>query len=64
MTRDEAKKILGEGATEEQVTNLLNSFHSAEKTKNDKFPMILFEIRTYFMYNRMAVTKKGGNWIE
>lgn len=36
MTREEAKKILGEGATEEQVTNLLASFHSVEKAKNDE----------------------------
>lgn len=36
MTRDEARKILGEGATEEQVTNLLASFHSIEKAKNDE----------------------------
>ena len=36
MKRDDIKKILGEGATEEQVTNLLNSFHNAEKVKNDE----------------------------
>ena len=33
MTRDEAKKILGENATEEQVTNLLNSYHLKETEK-------------------------------
>lgn len=36
MNRDEARKILGEGATEEQVTNLLNNFHTIEKAKNDE----------------------------
>jgi len=36
MTREEARKILGEEATEEQVTNLLASFHGIEKTKNDE----------------------------
>lgn len=36
MTRDDARKILGEEATEEQVTNLLASFHGIEKTKNDE----------------------------
>ena len=36
MTRDEARKILGEGATEEQVTNLLASFHTMEKSKNEE----------------------------
>ena len=36
MTRDDARKILGEEATEEQVTNLLASFHGIEKAKNDE----------------------------
>lgn len=33
MTREEAKKILGENATEEQVTNLLNNYHVEESAK-------------------------------
>lgn len=33
MTRDEAKKILGEEATEEQITNLLNNYHIQESAK-------------------------------
>lgn len=33
MNREEARKILGEGATEEQITNLLNSWHIQESTK-------------------------------
>jgi len=33
MTRDEARKILGENATEEQITNLLNNFHVQESAK-------------------------------
>lgn len=47
MTRDEAKKILGENATEEQVTNLLNTLHNQtnalkkeleeEKAKQSKY---------------------------
>lgn len=38
MTRDDARKILGDGATEEQVTSLLNSIHNevAEKDKQIK----------------------------
>lgn len=31
MDREKAKKILGEGATEEQVTNFLNEWHIAKK---------------------------------
>lgn len=33
MTRDEAKKILGEGATEEVITNFLNNYHVEESSK-------------------------------
>ena len=51
MTRDEAKKILGEGATEEQVTNLLNSFHSAEKSKNDEIANLKNQISQFSDYD-------------
>ena len=40
MTRDDARKILGEEATEEQVTNLLASFHGIEKAKNDEINVL------------------------
>lgn len=33
MTRDEARKILGEQATEEQITNLLDNYHVQESAK-------------------------------
>lgn len=33
MTRDEAKKILGEGATEEVITNFLDNYHVEESSK-------------------------------
>ena len=33
MNREEARKILGEGATEEQITNLLNNWHIQESSK-------------------------------
>lgn len=36
MTREEAKRILGENATEEQISNLLNSFHNSLKAKEDE----------------------------
>lgn len=35
MTREEAKKLIGENATEEQVTNILNVFHSKENEIKD-----------------------------
>lgn len=36
MTREEVKKILGEDATDVQISNFLNYHHSYEKTKNDE----------------------------
>lgn len=51
MNRDEARKILGEGATEEQITNLLNSFHSAEKSKNDKIATLESQLQQYSDYD-------------
>ena len=33
MTREEAKKILGEEATEEQITNLLDNYHVQDSAK-------------------------------
>lgn len=33
MNRDEARKILGEEATEEQITNFLNNYHNNENAK-------------------------------
>ena len=33
MTREKAREILGEGATEEQITNLLNNYHLEESAK-------------------------------
>ena len=33
MNREEAKKILGEGATEEVITNFLNNYHIEESAK-------------------------------
>lgn len=36
MNRDKARILLGEGATEEQITNLLNEFHNASKAQNEQ----------------------------
>ena len=33
MTREEARKILGEGATEEQINDLLTNYHVEESSK-------------------------------
>lgn len=36
MTRERAKEILGEGATEEQITTFLNQYHQDMKSKDDE----------------------------
>lgn len=51
MTRDEARTILGEGATEEQITNLLAQFHSIEKAKNTEINNLKTELGKYSDYN-------------
>lgn len=51
MKRDDIKAILGEGATEEQITNLLNTFHNANKTKDDEISRLNSEITKYSDYN-------------
>ena len=51
MNRDEARKILGEGATEEQITNLLNNFHNMEKAKNDEIATLKAQNDKYSDYD-------------
>ena len=54
MTREEARKLLGEDATEEQVTNLLNEWHLRENAKvkelEDKNKSLTDEISKYSDY--------------
>lgn len=51
MTREEAKQILGEGATEEQVSNLLNSYHISMKTKEEELKQAREIIQKYSDYD-------------
>lgn len=51
MSREEAKKILGEEATEEQITNLLNQFHAIEKTKNDEIKTLNEKLNKFNDYD-------------
>ena len=51
MNRDLARQILGEGATEEQITNLLNNFHNMEKVKNDEIATLKAENSKYSDYD-------------
>lgn len=47
MNRDKARMLLGEGATEEQITNLLNAFHEANKTQNDQITSLNSKLSDY-----------------
>lgn len=53
MTRDEAKKVLGENATEEQVTNLLNNLHNSEKAKNDRIAELEKQLTGFSDYDEI-----------
>lgn len=50
MTREEAKKILGEGATEEQVTNLLSNYHDVEKSNKEEINSLKAQLNQYSDY--------------
>lgn len=51
MTRDEVKKILGEDATDVQITNFLNYHHSEEKIKNDEINNLKTKIDSFKDYD-------------
>lgn len=53
MTREEAKKILGENATEEQVSNLLNSYHNSMKTKEAELKQAQETLAKYSDYDAL-----------
>lgn len=51
MTRDEVKKILGEGATDEQITNYLNGYHAIEKEKNKEIDDLKAQLNKFNDYD-------------
>lgn len=51
MTREEARKILGEGATEEQINNLLTSIYERDKTSNETIKSLQNELGKYSDYD-------------
>lgn len=55
MKRDNIKDILGETATEEQITNLLNAFHNSEKAKNDEIANLRAENSRYSDYDSIKM---------
>lgn len=51
MTRDEVKKILGEGATDEQITNYLDGYHAIEKEKNKEINDLKAQLNKFNDYD-------------
>ena len=47
MKRDDIKNILGEGASEEQITNLLNAFHNSSKEAKNKIDELNAKLSDY-----------------
>jgi TolA-binding protein len=45
MNREKARQILGENATEEQVTNFLNEWHNAKKEESKQYESQLNELQ-------------------
>lgn len=53
MTRDEVKKILGEDATDEQITNYLDGYHSIEKEKNKEISELKAQLNKFNDYDEI-----------
>ena len=53
FTREEARKILGENATEEQVTNLLNGVHNFGKAKDEEIAKLKEEANKHSDYDSL-----------
>ena len=51
MSREDAKKILGEGATEEQITNFLNALHTREQALKNEIANKNNELEKYSDYD-------------
>ena len=47
MKRDDIKNILGEGASEEQITNLLNAVHNSSKEAKNKIDELNAKLSDY-----------------
>ena len=51
MKREDIKNILGEGATEEQITNLLNAFHNSNKEEKNTITELQSKIASMSDYD-------------
>lgn len=53
MTRDDIKKILGEGATEEQISNVLNALHNQTNALNKQINEFKANETKYADYDKL-----------
>lgn len=53
MTRDKIKEIMGEGVSEEQITNLLNSFHTDNNSNKAKIQELEQKLEKVSDYNEI-----------
>lgn len=53
MTRDEVRKLLGEGATEEQITNVLNMAHTKLNEKDKELKDIKENLNKFSDYDEI-----------
>lgn len=51
MTRESVREILGEGATDEQITNYLNGYHAIEKEKNKEIDDLKAQLSKFNDYD-------------
>ena len=53
MTREDIKKILGEGATEEQISNVLNALHNQTNALNKQVSELRANESKYSDYDEL-----------
>lgn len=53
MTRDKIKEIMGEGVSEEQISNLLNSFHTDNNASKAKIQELETKLNQYSDYDNI-----------
>lgn len=58
MSRDDIRKMLGEGATEEQVTNVLNALYTSSKAKDDEINTLKTKNSQYSDYEELKKYKE------
>lgn len=51
MNREKVREILGEGATDEQITNYLNGYHAIEKEKNKEIDDLKAQLSKFNDYD-------------